>query len=71
MHTDKAVSLQEPLELIEKPVRMMLDEFNQLVMDICMVLDLRTTMVGTSRLDNISSFTKDLLDMKESHFGNA
>jgi len=70
MHTDKAVSLQEPLELIKKPVRTMLDEFDQ-IMDICMVLDPRTTTVGTSRLDNISSFMKDLLDTKESHPGNA
>ena len=69
MHTDETVSLQEPLELVKKPVRTMLDEFGQ-IMDICMVLDPRTTMVGTLRLDNISSFMKDLLDMKESHPGN-
>ena len=70
MHVDEAVFLQKPLDLIKKPVRTMLDEFNQ-IMGIHMVLDPRMTTVGTLRLDNIFSFMKYLLDMKEGHLGNA
>ena len=70
MDGDEAVLLHKPPQLVKKPVRTVLDKFQE-VLEIFQVESAWTTDILTPWLDNNTCLIMQLLDPIECHLGKA